>query len=170
MKILKTIMLTLFVSLAITSCKSDDDAGPEATGGSGSFTAKVNGNDFSGLDGTVVAREVDSGPIKTLAVSGGTSASENLQIIIQDFDGVGTYDLGLLNIGTYSYLPDPANPDPNTVVIYTTVTGAGGQINVSSYDGTTVSGTLSFTGVNLNNASDTVSITDGEFNISITRQ
>lgn len=170
MKTLKILMLGLFVSVAVVSCKKDDDGGPDPTSGSGAFTAKVNGNSFTGLEGTVVAQLNESGPVKTLAVSGGTSASENLQVVITNFDGVGSYELGLTNIGTYSYLPNPSNPDPTSVIIYTTVTGTGGQINISSFDGTTVKGTLSFSGVNLNNQSDTVSVTEGEFNIEVRKQ
>jgi len=92
-------------------------------------------------------------------------------MIIIDFDGEGSYNLNFTNIGTYSFLPDPSNPDPNTVVVYTTVGDAqsnNGTLNVSSYDGNTVTGTFSFTAFNLDDNTDTAEVTNGEFNIEIT--
>lgn len=168
----KTILVLLaIVAVSLTSCKKDDDGGGDPPGGTGTFSAKVDGGSFSGMQGTVVAQISGSGSGQVLAVSGGTTESENLQMIISGFDGEGTYDLNFLNLGTYSYLPDPGNPDPNTVVIYTTVgTGQGnnGTLSVSSFDGNTVKGTFSFTGFNLDNNGDTVAVTEGQFNIEIT--
>lgn len=175
MKTLKKSILLLMAVMAVnlTSCKKDDDGGEDPQGGVGTFSAKVDGNSFSGMQGTVTARVTNSGAGQALAVSGGTSQSENLQMIITSFDGEGTYDLNFINIGTYSYLPDPGNPDPNTVVVYSTVgTGNGnnGTLKVSSYDGNTIKGTFSFTGYNLDNTSQSVSVTDGQFNIEVTNQ
>ncbi len=173
MKRFRKILLALFVCSAIVACKSDDDGGPDNNGGEGSFTAKVNNDSFTGITGTVVAQLSGSGPGQTLAVSGGTNDSENLQVVIIGFDGPGTYPLNFTNIGTYSYLPDPSNPDPTTVVVYTTVgnaQGNNGELNVSSFDGDNVQGTFSFTGFNLDDISDTVSITEGTFDIKVTQQ
>ncbi|MBP41516.1 MAG: hypothetical protein CL528_07065 [Aequorivita sp.] len=175
MKTFKKSILVLMavVAVSLTSCKKDDDGGDDPQGGSGTFTAKVDGNNFSGMQGTVVARVTNSGAGQAIAISGGTEQSENLQIILTSFDGEGSYDLNFVNIGTYSYLPDPSNPDPNTVVVYSTVgTGQGnnGTINISSYDGNTIKGTFNFTGYNLNNTSESVSVTDGQFNIEVTNQ
>ncbi|MCG2418518.1 hypothetical protein K8089_05740 [Aequorivita sp. F47161] len=168
----KTILVLMAVlAVSLTSCKKDDDGGDDPQGGTGTFSAKVDGDSFSGIQGTVVAQLTNSGSTQVLAVSGGTMDSENLQMIIQNFDGEGTYNLNFMNIGTYSYLPDPGNPDPNTVVIYTTVgdgQGNNGTISISSFDGNTVKGTFSFTGINLNDNSDTVSVTEGQFNIEVT--
>ena len=130
------------------------------------MTAKVNGANYTATLG-ITARISGSGASQAFAVSGGTEDSENLQIIINGFDGEGTYDISLLNIGTYSYLPDPSNPDPSTVVIYT---ASSGELNVSSYDGNTAKGTFNFSAANLNNPSDTVEVTNGEFNIEVTNQ
>ena len=126
MKTFNKIFLVLMSVLAIslTSCSKDDDGGQDPTGGTGTFKAKVDGDSFNSLNGTVVGEITQSGPTKVFAISAGTSDSENLQMVITTFDGVGTYDLNFTNIGTYSYLPDPSNPDPNTVVIYTTGNGS----------------------------------------------
>lgn len=172
MKTLKSLVLILALSLAFVSCKKDDNGGDEGTAAVGTFTAKVDGQNFEGLTGTVVAQVSASGSTEVIAVSGGTSNSENLQMIVQNFTGEGTYELSFLNIGTYSFLPDPSNPDPNTVVVYSTV-GDGqtinGEINISSYDGETVQGTFSFSGVNINDPNDTKSVTQGAFNIEVTQ-
>ncbi|QNJ96992.1 hypothetical protein [Constantimarinum furrinae] len=172
MKTFKRILLLVCISLSVLACKKDDEGGDDPAGGTGSFTAQVDGQSFEGISGTVVAQVSASGNGEAIAISGGTNASENLQMIIQNFTGEGTYELSFLNIGTYSYLPDPSNPDPNTVVVYSTVGDAqtiNGELNVSSYDGNTVKGTFSFTGINLNDPADTVSVTNGQFNIEVTQ-
>lgn len=157
-------------ALSFTSCSKDDDGGSDPAGGTGTFSAKVNGESFASMEGTVAGEITQSGPTKVFGISGGTQKSQNLQIIVTTFDGVGTYDLNFMNIGTYSYLPDPNNPDPNTVVIYTTSNGqsSNGQLKVSSFDGDVAKGTFSFTAYNLDNPSESVSITEGEFNIKMT--
>lgn len=167
----KTILVLMSVlAISLTSCSSDDDGGQDPSGGTGTFSAKVNGTTFTSLDGTVAGQITESGPTKVFAISAGTSQSENLQMVVTTFDGVGTYDLNFTNIGTYSFLPDPSNPDPNTVVIFTTGNGqpSNGQLKVSSFEGNVAKGTFSFTAYNLNNLSESVSVTEGEFNIEMT--
>lgn len=173
MKIFNKTILVLMavVAVSFTSCNKDDDGGSEPEGGTGTFTAKVDGDSYTGMEGTVVAQI--SGGGTALAVSGGTMESENLQVVITNFEGVGTYTLGIMNVGTYSYLPDPSNPDPSSVVIYSTVgtgQGSNGTLKVSSYEGGVIKGTFSFTAYNLNNPNDTVSVTDGAYNIEATIQ
>lgn len=166
MKTMKNAMLILLMSLAVLSCKKDDDGGDDPQVGDGTMTAKIDGANYTATLG-ITARVTGSGANQAFAVSGGTSDSENLQVIINGFDGEGTYEISLLNIGTYSYLPDPSNPDPSTVVIYT---ASSGELKVSSYDGNTAQGTFKFSAANLNNPSDTVEVTNGEFNIEVTNQ
>ncbi|HIB49556.1 MAG TPA: hypothetical protein EYN07_00640 [Flavobacteriaceae bacterium] len=169
MKRIKQFCLILLVGLAVTACKKDDDGGEDPAAGTGTLTASIDGAGLT-ADIAVQAQITMSAQGDVLAISGGTSQSENLQMIIQNFDGAGTYELNFLNIGTYSYLPDPSNPDPSTVVIYTTVNGtqSEGELRVSSFDGNTIVGTFNFTGYNANDMSDTVAVTAGEFNLEVT--
>ena len=169
MKTLKNVMLVLLMSLAVLSCKKDDDGGEDPGGATGALTAKIDGTNLT-ADIAVQAQITASGQGDVLAISGGTSQSENLQMIIQNFDGVGTYDLSFVNIGTYSYLPDPSNPDPSTVVIYLSVNGtdATGELKVSSFDGNTIEGTFNFTGYKIDDLSQTVAVTTGKFNLEVT--
>lgn len=171
MKTLKILSLFLLASVALVSCKKDDDGGDDPQAAAGTMTAKVDGANFQSLEGTAMAQETNTSGVRVLAVSAGTVDSENLQVIIQNFEGEGTYDINFLNVGTYSYLPDPSNPDPNTVVIYSSVNGTNsvGEISISSYSESNVKGTLSFTGYNLNDASDTVSVTEGSFDLELTQ-
>lgn len=167
----KTILVLMAVAaISFTSCSKDDDGGSDPDGGTGTFSAKVNGDSFTSLEGTVAGQITQSGPTKVFAISAGTKQSQNLQMIVTTFDGVGTYDLNFVNIGTYSYLPNPSNPDPSTVVIFTTGNGqsSNGQLKVSSFDGDIAKGTFSFTAYNLDNLSQSVSVTEGEFNIKMT--
>lgn len=163
-------MFLAVIAVSLTSCNKDDDGGSDPDGGTGTFIAQVNGGVFTSLEGTVAGQITQSGPTKVFAISAGTMQSENLQIIVTTFDGVGTYDLNFTNIGTYSYLPDPNNPDPNTVVIFSTGNGqaSNGQLKVSSFEGNVAKGTFSFTAYNLNNPSESTSVTGGEFNIEMT--
>ncbi|CAM3279690.1 DUF6252 family protein [Aequorivita lipolytica] len=167
----KTILVLMAViAVSLTSCSKDDDGGDDPSGGTGTFSAKVDGANFTSLDGTVAGQLTDAGPTKVLAISAGTSRSQNLQMIVTTFDGVGTYDLNFTNIGTYSYLPDPSNPDPSSVVIFTTGNGqpSNGQLKVSSFEGNVAKGTFSFTAYNLNDLSQSISVTEGAFNIELT--
>ena len=171
MKTLKILSLFLLASMVLVSCKKDDDGGDEPQAAAGTMTAKVDGANFQSLEGTAMAQETNNSGVRVLAVSAGTVDSENLQVIIQNFEGEATYDINFLNVGTYSYLPDPSNPDPSTVVIYSSVNGtnSAGEISISSYSESNVKGTLSFTGYNLNDASDTVSVTEGSFDLELTQ-
>ncbi|MEZ4858552.1 MAG: hypothetical protein R2781_07050 [Flavobacteriaceae bacterium] len=171
MKTLKILSFFLFASLVLTSCKKDDDGGGDPQAASGTMTAKVNGANFESLEGTVAAQESNSNGVRAIGISAGTVNSENLQMIIQNFDGVGTYELNIFNIGTYSYLPDPNNPDPSTVVVYMAVNGttSGGEVNISSYSSDRVKGTFSFTGYNIEDNTDTVQVTNGSFDIAVTQ-
>ncbi|QIE59265.1 hypothetical protein G5B37_06720 [Rasiella rasia] len=169
MKTLKQISLILLMSLAVVACKKDDDGGEDPGEATGTLTAKIDGATLT-ADIAVQAQITNSPQGDVLTISGGTSQSENLQMIIQNFDGVGTYDLSFINIGTYSYLPDPSNPDPNTVVIYLSLNGtdATGELRVSSFDGNSIEGTFNFTGYKQDDATDTVEVTEGKFNLEIT--
>ncbi len=170
MKTLKNVMLVLLMSLAIVSCKKDDDGGDDPQGGDGTLTANVGGASYTATFG-ITAQISGSGSAQVLAISGGTADSENLQMIIQGFDGEGTYDLSFVNIGTYTILTDIN--DPMSVVIYSTVGNAqsvNGEVNVSSFDGNTAKGTFEFTAINLDDASDVKEVTNGSFNITVTNQ
>ncbi|OAB76016.1 DUF6252 family protein [Cochleicola gelatinilyticus] len=173
MKHLKTIGLVLFISLAFASCKSDDDGGDDGNAGNGTLEAQVDGQNYTSIPEASRAELNTSSSVQTLAVTGGTLDSENIQMIIIGFEGEGTYQLNLTNIGTYSYLPDPGNPDPNSVVVYTTVgegQASNGEVSISSFDGNRVLGTFSFTGYNLDDTSDTVAVTNGSFNMQVVEQ
>lgn len=165
MKNVTLLFVCLFFGLTLFSCKSDDDGGESPTG-PGTFTAKVDGANFTGMQGGVIAQNTDG----ALVVNGSSSESATIQIMIPAFDGVGTYPLTFMNIGTYGYIPDPSNPDPATTVLYSTAAGGGsGEVNIATMDGSSVTGTFSFKAANLNNPSQKVNITDGEFNIMLTQ-
>ena len=169
MKNFRNVLVLIMIGLTVIACKKDDEGGDDPMGGAGSFTAKVDGSNYTGIDGAVAAQIQQAGPNELLAVSGGSANAENIQFIIQNFDGVGTYELNFISIGTYTILPDVNNP--SSVLIYTTVTpdgGPAGEAKISSFDGDTVKGTFNFTGYKSDDQSETVSVSDGEFNIELT--
>ena len=168
MKNFKNVLILLMIGLTMIACKKDDEGGDDPMGGTGSFTAKVDGANYTGLDGTVAAQIQQAGPNDLLAISGGSANAENIQFIIQNFSGEGTYQLDFISIGTYTILPDTGNP--SSVLIYTTSAPGGeaaGEANISSFDGDTVKGTFSFTGYKSDDQSQTVSVTEGAFNIEL---
>lgn len=157
----------LVVALSFTACKSDDDGGTSASA-NGELTAKVDGQSYESMREATTAEESNAGGVSTIAITGGSADSENIQFIIIGFDGEGTYQLNNINLGTYTYLADPG--DYMSAVLFSTVTdgSSNGEINISSYTpGENVQGTFNFTGYNNQDISDTRVVSEGSFNVDI---
>ena len=82
----------LVVALSFTACKSDDDGGTSASA-NGELTAKVDGQSYESMREATTAEESNAGGVSTIAITGGSADSENIQFIIIGFDGEGTYQL-----------------------------------------------------------------------------
>ena len=78
MRTLKQFMLfaALLGAFAFSSCSSDDDGGNpgDVTAGSGTISAKIDGNSFTSLEMTSIATKVNAGGQSTLVIQGNTQS------------------------------------------------------------------------------------------------
>ncbi|SFN92520.1 hypothetical protein SAMN04487989_106123 [Bizionia echini] len=164
---------TVFVMMAslvsITACKSDDDGGdPAASGGaSGVITAKIDGNSFQSLEITSTASQVTAGPNTTVTLQG-NSSTQGFSIIINAFDGVGTYEITDSNVFIVASYIEPNVSNPSATQTWNAPyqdSGVVGEIKVSEDSDTNIKGTFSFQCKNANDDS-VKNITEGTFNLT----
>ncbi|WP_418512767.1 DUF6252 family protein [Corallibacter sp.] len=175
MKKLKKIMLLVMTfSLSIfSSCSSDDDAtpivpiGPNSSAGQGIIVAKVDGVDFSSLEITSYASKSTGGGQTTLVMQGNTQ-SQAINMIINAYDGVGTYELSDDNVFRSASYIEPNISDPFNSQTWNAPyqdSGLVGEIVITEDSDTKVIGTFYFTCKNANDNS-IKNITDGAFDLN----
>ncbi len=160
-------ILFLTIGLTICSCSVDDDGG-DSNSGRGELTAKVDGKAYKSMPEATTAQESTSANIEIITISGGSLDSENIQMTIIGFEGVGSYNLNSVSLGTYTYLKDKS--DFMSAQIFSTATGASsnGEIKIAEYTkGESVKGTFSFTGYLTSDVSQKVVVSEGSFNVKI---
>lgn len=155
-KLIYTSIIGLFGILF--SCEQDA-TDPNVSNGLGTMTALVDGDRFNADLKAVASHD---GTILTVTGSGGIA--EQCQVILQDFNGEGSYTLGgsmtATNNGRWTA---SINPQSGT---YLTQGGLGdGACTITSWDGAIVKGTFNFTAKNLNG--EEAVITEGEFHVEI---
>ena len=171
MKNLKQLIL-LFTAISLItaySCSSSDDGGDNGSAGAGTITAKIEGSDFTSLKMTSMATVVTAGGQTTLTMQGNTS-SQAINMIVNGYDGVGTYQISDSNVFIIaSYIePDVNNPlNSQTWSAPFQDSGVVGEIKISEETETNIIGTFHFTCKNSNDGS-TKSITEGSFNLEKT--
>lgn len=171
MKNLKQIMLLVMTitMVSITSCSKDDDGGGGGLAGAGTITAKVDGTSVTTLEITSAANTATGGGQVTLVIQGNT-ASQAFNMIINGYEGVGTYEISDSNVFIIaSYIePNVSNPmDTQTWSAPYQNSGVVGEINVSEDANGKIKGTFNFTAKNTNDGS-TKNITDGSFDLDKT--
>lgn len=162
------ILVMTLTAVTFTSCSSDDDGGDPAdtTAAAGTITAKVDGSNFTSLQITTFANKVTAGGQTTLTIQGNTQ-SQAFNLLINGYDGVGTYEISDTNVFIVaSYIePDINNPaNSQTWTAPFQDSGIIGEINISEDTESGVKGTFNFTAKNSNDGSTKV-ITDGSFNV-----
>lgn len=173
MRTLKQFMLFVLVitSVSFISCSNDDDGGDPNTGGgaaSGTISAKIDGSSFTSLEMTSIATKATAGGQTTLTIQGNTQ-SQAFNLIINGYDGVGTYVLSDDNVFRIaSYIePNVSNPaNSQTWSAPFQDSGVVGEIKISEETDSNIKGTFNFTGKNTNDDT-TKNITDGAFNLSV---
>ena len=169
MKIFTKFISTFILGLVLlfAACSKNDDGGDSAAA-SGELKARVDGKAYTSMPEATVAEENSSAGFEVITISGGSIDSENIQITIIGFEGVGTYDLNGSNIGTFTFLKDKS--DFLSAQIFSTSNGAAsnGEIKIAEYTkGESVTGTFSFTGYLTSDTAQQVVVSDGEFNVNI---
>ncbi len=152
MKTLKNTFLLLFVAF-LCSCSDETDETLGITG-EGNLTAKVDGETFISLKAAVGA-SVTSG---VAAIQGSNAGGEYINMTIMNYNGVGVYKTGDVLTNTNIIQYGTINPISSWI---STLGSGSGTIEITEDNETTISGTFSFTGVNSNNTSKT--ITEGIF-------
>lgn len=168
MRTLKILSLILFVGLAFTACKSDDDGGDGGSADVGTMTATVAGNSFSG-NIVAIANQISAGGNTSVTLQGSDDQGRAIIIIINAFDGTGTYEISVDNTIaiTASYTEADVSNPVNSQSWQAPYAGGGvsGEVNVSEVTDTTIKGTFNFTGKNASDDS-TKNITNGQFNLA----
>jgi len=169
MKTLKNLILVLLVSLAVTACsKKDDDGGDGGTAGSGEVTAKVDGSSFSSLEIASTA-SISSGGNTVVTLQGSDASGKGIIIIINPFDGVGTYEIGDSSVFTLATYVEANASNPQNSQTWSAPyedSGVVGEINVSEKTDTNIKGTFNFKAKNVNGDQSIKNITNGSFNLS----
>lgn len=156
---ISTLFLALFISVSLSSCSDDDGGGGSGTPSGEFVKAKVNGEDFA--SSTSYDLVAASNPTSSaLVVQGSNSSGEAIQLMLMNFDGVGTYDVSNMLNGQAMY----TIANPFTSYSSAAEGGASGEIEITLIDDEKVEGTFSFTGRKAEEgATETVTVTEGQF-------
>src|SRR5690606_23470071 len=100
MKTFKKSILVLMavVAVSLTSCKKDDDGGGGGGAGSGTVVAKVGGSNFKSMEMASTASITTGGGSTTVTIQGSDANGKGIFIIINNFDGTGTYEFTDSNV------------------------------------------------------------------------
>lgn len=165
-----TLLLMCFSLITFTSCSNDDDGGDGGGGGgaaSGTITAKINGSSFTSLEMTSFANTTTGGGQTTLVMQGNTQ-SQAINMIINGYDGVGTYQLSDDNVFRSASYIEPNISDPMATQTWNAPfqdSGVVGEIKISEETDTNIKGTFNFTCKNSNDGT-TKNVTEGSFNLN----
>ncbi|EAQ38903.2 hypothetical protein MED134_02870 [Dokdonia sp. MED134] len=165
-------LLLILASVTTTSCEDEQLEGEFAADpvsvATGSFTASVNGEGFSSQAIASTEGTIGTTTIEAFSIIAANSTGQGISIILNTYDGVGTYALDLEagnigNSGAYSDVGDLNDPVLTTYI--TSLSGGTGSITITEIDldNLVTSGTFSFTAVNNNGEGDTATITNGVF-------
>lgn len=159
MKALQKIGLIFLFTLTIISCSKNEDDDDKASSGEDFFTAKIDGTAweaFTGPPDTVAWNEAHPGLI---VIQGSDSNGTAISMNIMNYTGAATYDFS--TAGFVQYVVSPTQSNSGSWVT-NSASGTSGSVIITSDDGTTIEGTVSFTGLNPQDNSRKV-ITEGKF-------
>ncbi len=166
----KTLLVFMaVVAVSLTSCKKDDDGGGSGPAGSGQIVANVGGTNFTSLAITSTAGIATGGGITTVTLQGNDSSGNAIVMVINGFEGPGTYEFTDENVLVYgSYMKIDVNNPTNAQTWSAPYNGSGvvGNIKVSEKTDALIKGTFNFTGKNVNGDGSLKNITDGSFNLN----
>jgi hypothetical protein len=173
MKTFKKSILVLMavVAVSLTSCKKDDDGGDGGGGGAGSGTvvAKVNGNNFTSLEIASTASQSSGGGSTTVTLQGSDASGKGIFIIINNFDGTGTYEFSDSNVFvTATYVEANVSNPQNSQTWSAPYQGSGvvGEVKISEKTDTKIKGTFNFMAKNVNGDQSIKNITEGSFDLN----
>lgn len=163
--VIKLLFISILV-IAFSSCSNDDDGGNGGSAAAGTVTAKIDGTNFTSLEIASVANLVSG--VGTLTIQGNDADGKAIVIVINGYEGPGSYDIGGNNLVAVvaSYVEadinNPMNSQTWQAPFDDTVAGT---VSISEETDDNVKGTFSYTAKNSNDNS-TKEITDGSFNLT----
>lgn len=166
------VLLLISASIFTFSCKSDDEGGSGGSAAVGTISAKVDGTSITTLD-MVTFANMTSGALMIQGNTGGTS-SKAFTLLINGFDGVGTYPLGgganIANSASYmEIVVDMSNPMNSQTYTWQAPYDSNqvGEINISEVTETYVKGTFHFSAKDTTSGGGSVkNITEGSFHVN----
>jgi hypothetical protein len=162
MKTLQKATILLFI-IILTACSSNDDENNGTTdSGDDYFTAKVDGTDweaFRGPPDTVAWSEPHTGLV---SIQGSDVNGQAITMNIMNYNGTGTYDF--TSSGFIQFVVGPTQANSGSWVCNST-SGTTGSVEITSVNGDSIEGIVSFTGKNLQDDSTKV-ISEGKFKAS----
>ncbi len=169
MQTTKRLLLLFTLVFTVLSCSTDDDGNDSGdTSGEGQITAQIDGSSFTSASISTSATVQSAGGNDSLIILGTNSDGQAIQITLLGFDGEGDYTISptsAINAASYTEA-NVSNPTQTQSWQAPYADGPEGNVDVTSYDGSSIEGTFSFTG---RNASDDSlrAVTQGAFNIDI---
>lgn len=155
MKTLVTVVSIAVIAILL-SCSNSSSPSDNAVG---TLKASFDGQTFTASLATTAL--YSSG---VLAIAGSDSKGRQIQLRIIGAEKSGEYSFGGLtnvNVATVSTGPSPSQTYVSSIV------GGSGTVTLNELSASRVSGTFTFTGIN--SASQTKTVTDGTFNLDISK-
>lgn len=176
---MKKTWVVLLAACALASCKKEvEELPPPTTNGAGTFGARVNGELWVpagfGVVPTAPLLEANLLAGKNLVINARNFSKEPLEtefeIFVYNVTGPGTYKLNTTTnkypnqSSSYAYYIERKFRPLNE---YITSTQYSGEVVITSFDKTkrTVSGTFSFQGKTMEAPEQTITVTDGRFDV-----
>ncbi len=157
----KFILLTAVFGLVLTSCNKDDDDPVTFPTGSGDYflNAKINDANYANSAYFAPTAAVTNG---VLAIQSSNDGGNSIQIRVENYTGVGTYNVGGdVTAGYVNYTT------LTPFKAYTSVRGTG-TVEITEVTGTDIKGTFSaFSPENEEQPAAAVTITDGDFKVKL---
>ncbi len=174
MKYLKFSAILLLFSFSF--CKKDPNQGltAETQTGANTFSCKINSKLFTPkqslfgpmpLIGRIDKKILDGARILVIEAINNDLTASKIEINIDNFNSTGRYDLDYANNNRYAEYVYEYNMPSKT--IYSSKSTNIGYVNITKSSDKIISGTFEFTLSDLNNVSNTSSVTSGRFDIPL---
>jgi uncharacterized protein DUF6252 len=163
---MKTTLVRALMAAALLAlgCGGDDDPTGPGGGGGNTYRANIDGASWSAVSSTIQVTGGNEPRLGTIVISGGNAGGNAIVLILSFIGGPGTYPLGV-NVGTNAGGTGSVVDVPNTWL--TPLSGAAGTVEITARSATRIAGTFQFTAERLGGGGPDVTVTGGEFDITI---
>jgi len=162
------VLLMLACAVAATSCKKNDDGGPDGGAASGTIKAKIGSASFTSLKMTTMANRVNVGGTSMITVQGNETSGKAIVLVMNGVDGTGTYQIGGgANIAISASYTEVNISNPTATQVWQAPfdSSVAGEIKISELTDKVIKGTFQFSAKN-NKDNSMREITGGAFNVN----